>query len=55
MNKDIYESPYSPTIMGATFPSSDPTKIGYQIGNLYLPFLPLYNFTGVDENNVRRL
>lgn len=47
--KDFYESPYAPTITIETFPSSDPGEAGYQLGNLYLPFVPTFTLTGADD------
>lgn len=47
--KDIYTSPYSPTVMAKTFPLSDPTGANYDIGNLYLPFVPIYTRTSVTD------
>lgn len=45
--KDIYTSPYSPTIMVGTFPFSndDPNNRA----NFFLPFVPLYTRTAIDE------
>ena len=47
-DKDIYESPYSPTITTATFPfSNDDPDLR---GNFFLPFVPLYTKTSSTEN-----
>lgn len=48
-DKDIYESPYSPTINVATFPRVLLDGQSYQIGNLYLPFVPIYTYNGSGE------
>jgi len=51
--KDFYTSPYSPTQMVETFPSSDPENLAnpsYQLGNMFLPFVPIYSINSVDTS-----
>ena len=51
--EEIYESIYSPTITSATFPS-DLTLSENLRGNFFLPVVPLFTFTGVDEGDIRQ-
>jgi len=48
-DKDVYTSPYSPTINVATFPSSLLSGQSYELGNVYLPFVPVYTYNGNGE------
>ena len=48
--KNVYESPYTPTIQTATFPSLDLNEAGNQLGNFFLPFVPIKTLTGSEDD-----